>query len=527
MEKIRLLDCTLRDGGYINDWRFGQRTIQNLLARLVDAGCDLIEVGFLRNGAYDPGRTVFRNVKELSRILPDNRKKSRFVAMALHNQYDISQLEENDGTLDAIRVTFHDYDIDEGLEFGRKVMEKGYRLFVNPINIMGYRDAALLKLLKKVRQLSPYGFSIVDTFGSMTRKELTRIYSLCENNLDKKTVLGLHLHENLALSFSLAQDFLEMRETGRKCVLDASLNGMGRVPGNLCMELIMDYMNKNCGKKYDINQVLDAIQEHILPIRQQESWGYSTEYFLSAKHNLHRNYAEYLQKKGNLTSRDMNQILKMIPEKKKAAFDAETAEKLYRKYENRKVDDGGALSQLAEEFGGRRAVVLAPGKSLEEGWKKVRSYIRKEGAIPVSANFYFDEQEGGYAFFSNARRYEEYKTSRKQRSNVILTSNVSGEYGFGDLVINYDRLAYGEKSYSANCGILLLRLLGLLGVKEVALAGFDGYEEGKENYLAGYFGEVYGACAGDNRQIARWLTEIREQMKLTFLTPSRYEEEMR
>ena len=318
-----------------------------------------------------------------------------------------------------------------------------------------------------------------------------------------------------------------MRETGRKCVLDASLNGMGRVPGNLCMELIMDYMNKNYGKKYDINQVLDAIQEHILPIRQQESWGYSTEYFLSAKHNLHRNYAEYLQKKGNLTSRDMNQILKMIPEKKKVAFDAETAEKLYRKYENRKVDDGGALSQLAEEFGGRRAVVLAPGKSLEEGWKKVRSYIRKEGAIPVSANFYFDEQEGGYAFFSNARRYEEYKTSRKQRSNVILTSNVSGEYGFGDLVINYDRLAYGEKSYSANCGILLLRLLGLLGVKEVALAGFDGYEEGKENYLAGYFGEVYGACAGDNRQIARWLTEIREQMKLTFLTPSRYEEEMR
>ena len=59
MEKIRLLDCTLRDGGYINDWRFGQRTIQNLLARLVDAGCDLIEVGFLRNGAYDPTGLYF------------------------------------------------------------------------------------------------------------------------------------------------------------------------------------------------------------------------------------------------------------------------------------------------------------------------------------------------------------------------------------------------------------------------------------------------------------------------------------
>lgn len=171
-------------------------------------------------------------------------------------------------------------------------------------------------------------------------------------------------------------------------------------------------------------------------------------------------------------------------------------------------------------------VVLAPGKSLRNAWKKVSGYIRREKAIPVSANFYFDEQEGGYAFFSNARRYEEYKILRKQRSNVILTSNVTAEYGCGDLVINYDRLAYSEKSYSANCGILLLRLLTMLGVKEVALAGFDGYEKGEENYLSGYFGEVYGASAGDNRQIAAWLKEIRDQVKLTFLTPSRYEEEM-
>lgn len=527
MEKIRLLDCTLRDGGYINDWNFGARTIRNLLARLVDAKTDLIEVGFLRNCTYDPNRTLFNNVAELKSLLPDNRKKSRFAAMALHNQYDVEKLEENDGTLDTIRVTFHDYDADEGLEFCKKVQAKGYRLFVNPINIMGYKDGALLKLLKKVRQISPYGFSIVDTFGSMTRSELVRIYSLCENNLDKKTVLGLHLHENLALSFSLAQSFLEMKSHGRRCVLDASLNGMGRVPGNLCMELIMEYMNRHYGKSYDIDQVLDAIQEHILPIRQQESWGYTTEYFLSAKYNLHRNYAEFLQGKGNLTSRDMNHILKGIPDSKKAAFDAEYAEKLYQKYEDRKVADEASLSQLAEEFGGRTAVVLAPGKSLRDGWQKVREFIRKTNAIPISANFYFDEQEGGYSFFSNAKRYEEYKNSRANRSHVILTSNVSGEYCAGDHVINYYRLAGDRKESSSNCGVMLLRLLKLLGVSQAALAGFDGYEEGKDNYLPGYFGEFYGVHTGDNRQIAARLEEIRKELPLVFLTPSLYEEEMK
>ena len=198
---------------------------------------------------------------------------------------------------------------------------------------MGYSDQQLLQLLEKVNHLHPYGFAIVDTFGSMTGRELTRIYSLCENNLAKDIVLGLHLHENMAQSYSLAQSFLKIREQGRCCVLDASLNGMGRVPGNLCIELIMDYLNRHFGKSYDLDPVLDAIEESITPIKQQEPWGYMAEYFLSAKFNLHRNYAEYLLTKGSLSSRDMHQILQMIPKEKKSAFDRDFIEGLYQQYE--------------------------------------------------------------------------------------------------------------------------------------------------------------------------------------------------
>ena len=85
--------------------------------------------------------------------------------MALHNKYDITKLEPNDGTVEAVRVTFHDYDIDEGLEFVKKVMEKGYKCFCNPINIMGYSDQEILNLIQKINQIKPYAFSIVDTFG--------------------------------------------------------------------------------------------------------------------------------------------------------------------------------------------------------------------------------------------------------------------------------------------------------------------------------------------------------------------------
>lgn len=77
MENIRLLDCTLRDGGYINDWNFGEKTIRSIIDRLIEAKTDLVEVGFLRNCTYDPDRTLFHSVREL--------KKSFLPAMEIQN----------------------------------------------------------------------------------------------------------------------------------------------------------------------------------------------------------------------------------------------------------------------------------------------------------------------------------------------------------------------------------------------------------------------------------------------------------
>lgn len=525
MEEIRLLDCTLRDGGYINDWNFGEKTIKSMIVRLQQANTDYIEVGFLRNCTYDPNKTLFNSISEMKQVLPERTEGTRFIAMALHDQYDVEKLEENDHTIDGIRVTFHDYDQDEGLAFCQRVKEKGYPVFVNPINIMGYTDEMLLSLLKKVNRLDPYGFSIVDTFGSMTKNELLRIYSLCENNLDEHIVLGLHLHENMAQSFLLAQSFLEIRRQGRHCVLDASLNGMGRVPGNLCMELIMDHLDRNFGKSYDLDPVLDAIEEHITPIKEKDPWGYQAEYFLSAKHNLHRNYAEFLLAKGTLSSRDMHHLLKQIPPEKRSAFDKAYIESLYRSYENRKVPDLKSLEELKELFSQKTPVLLAPGKSLLKEWEQIKKYMDLHHGIPISVNFYLDIQKEGYAFFSNPKRFQEYGLSENPAVRKILTSNIGRGIREGDLVINLDRLS-AVKENEPNGGILLLRLLALLGVKKAALAGFDGYKKGEENYLTGYFGKFGAAQEGDNKKIAGEFQKIAEKIQLTFLTPSLYQKFM-
>lgn len=524
MPNIKLLDCTLRDGGYINDWNFGKHTIQSILTKLIESNVDYVEIGFLRDCEYQQDKSLFNNCAEIARVLPQNRGRTMFTAMALHNKYSIDQLEPYDGkTIDAIRVTFHDYDIDEGLSYIRKVMDKGYKVFVNPINIMGYSDEMILELLHKVNELQPYAFSIVDTFGSMMREDLLRIYSLIEHNLSKEIVIGLHLHENLALSYSLAQEFISIKASDRKCVIDASMLGMGRSPGNLCMELIMDYMNKRQSGCYDVNPVLDGIDDHIARLKQIEPWGYNTAYAISAKYNLHRNYAEFLLDKGRLRAKQINQILGSIETNKKTAFDEEYIEKLYQDFQNIAISDEEVLKELGEKLYRKKCLILAPGASIltQRAW--VEAYITKENPIILSANFVPEQYRTDYVFCCNAMRYEMIREKKGQAQHIV-TSNLMELSAAGDMVVNYADLSFDEKQPLDNSVIMLLRLLKRLEVEDVALAGFDGYQTGeKPNYVDAYMASQHTKGEEENKKIRGIMSQLAQQMKIRYLTDSLYQ----
>lgn len=533
MANIRLLDCTLRDGGYINDWNFGEHTIRDILTKLIESGVDYVEVGFLRDCEYTPDKSLYNNCAEIAKILPENRGRTRFTAMALHNKYSIDKLEPYDGkTIDAIRVTFHDYDIDEGLVYIRKVKEKGYKVFVNPINIMGYSDEMILKLLQKVNELQPYAFSIVDTFGSMMKEDLLRIYSLIEHNLSKNIVIGLHLHENLALSYSLAQDFISMKASDRECVIDASMLGMGRSPGNLCMELIMDYMNKRQSGYYDVNPILDGIDDHIAQLKQIEPWGYNTAYAISAKYNLHRNYAEFLLDKGRLRAKQINQILGSIEDGKKTAFDEAYIEKLYQDFQNNAIDDTETIQRLSKELAHRKCLILAPGSSILEEKERVQTYIEQENPIVFAANFVPESYAADYVFCCNAMRLETI-LGKKNLPRLVVTSNLldmcEEETAQENLAmeevlgVNYMDLSFQENKPSDNSVIMLLRLLKKLEAEQVALAGFDGYQTNhKANYVADYMASQHTKGEEENKKIKGYMEQLEKQMQIRYLTKSLY-----
>lgn len=466
MNNIKLLDCTLRDGGYINDWKFGKSTITGIVQKLVHSGIDYIEVGFLKNCKYDENVAVFNTMEEVNRILPPKHEDIVYAVMALHNTYHVEKLEPySGGAVEVIRVTFHNYDIDEGLIFSKEVIEKGYKCFCNPINIMGYTDEEIIQLIKKVNSIKPFGFSIVDTFGSMMKEDLTRIYQLVEHNLNKDIVIGIHLHENLSMAFSLAQEFVQMHSSMRKCVIDASLLGMGRVPGNLCLELIGDYLNRYMEKQYGLDSIYDAIDNYITDIRKKNPWGYNIAYALSAKYNLHRNYSEHLINKGKLCACQINHILSIIETSKKAQFDQEYIEKIYLEYLSIDIDDKEVKKQLKYKLENSEILILAPGNSINKNSNAVHEYIRCKNPIVITANFNGNEYVADYYFFSNLKRYDEYKNKMEEKKTII-SSNILISNGEG-IVVNYNDLIIKGDNNMDNCVLMLIKLLVSIGVNSV------------------------------------------------------------
>jgi 4-hydroxy 2-oxovalerate aldolase len=514
---VHLLDCTLRDGGYINDWKWGYEKSREIIRSLTNAGINMIEVGFLRNVAsYDKHVTVCNRIEELNLLLPDNRHHTMYTAMAMCSNYDLKKLVNYSGQgIEMIRITAHDYDIDDGLEFARIIHEMGYKVSINPINIMGYADHQVLDIVDKINKIAPTQFSIVDTFGSMKRRDLDRLVSLVDHNLEKGIRLGLHLHENMALSFSLAQHLLD-ENLARETVVDASLLGMGRVPGNLPIELIADYMNDYCGTHYDLDSLMDAIQDYIQPIKEMEEWGYSPSFFLSAKYNLHRNYAEHFLAKGDLSNRDINYLLSRFDVGKATVFDAAYADNLYEEYRGTQIDDSEDWHELEHEFRDQDVLVVAPGASIATHIMDIKYLLKNNDNLQVIAvNFIPPNLEIEYAFFSNNKRI-----GRLNQVNckLITTSNVSA------LLPNY-RIDYhsltGSFAQGCNSLIMLLKMLKKMQVKRVYLAGADGYTDDSTDYYDDVIGSVVSHDDSFNESVSNAMKGL--QLDIVFVTPSAYQ----
>lgn len=522
MRTIKVLDCTLRDGGYCNNWMFGFSGAKKILQGLTDANVDIMECGFLTDkAAYDPQVTLFNTLEQVTAIIPKDRTGKQYVVMVNYGEYDIDALpEKNCNTVDGIRIAFHKKDLVNALDLCKKVKEKGYHAFIQAMVSLSYTDEEFLDMIHKVNEIEPYAFYIVDSFGVMKRKDLIRLFYLVEHNLKSSILIGFHSHNNLQLSYSNAQALVEV-QTSRDLVIDSSTLGMGRGAGNLNTELFVEYLNENEGSAYSVKPLLHIIDEVLNTFYQKEYWGYSLPNYLSAKHHAHPNYAMYLDDKKTLTIENMDEIFASMSENKKNNFDKSYFELLYTNYMMKGKINEEHLSALQEELCGKAVLLIAPGKSTEDEKDTVVQFAKRPDVFSISVNFLYPHYNTNNVFVSNLRRFREFPETAKHKA--IVTSHVPGEDVY--LRTPYAPLLNDVEAVRDNAGLMLIRFLINMGVKKIFLAGIDGYaHDSSQNYADKSLEFELKASLQDamNEGMCTVLKEFNKVINIEFLTKPRY-----
>lgn len=523
MASIKLLDCTLRDGGYLVDQHFNENAIHNIICGLTQAGVDYIELGFLQDSFEENENVCFLNSKDARKFIPQNRKNTLYTAFADYSRYSVFNLDNYDGqSFDCVRACFYKEERKDVLGFCNEVKRKGYKVFVQPVGILRYSILEILDLIDDFNNIQPYCFGIVDTFGSMYPEDLRLKLAVIHSELSPKIKLGFHSHNNKELSNALTMEFINIMKGERDICVDATLYGMGRGAGNTRTEIIVDYMNKQIGKNYDLDMILDVIDNSISNIATHTKWGYDLKMYLAGIHSTHINNVNYLTEKAGLRTKDISWILNNLTDCERARYDYSRLDDLYLEYMHQITEERDNLEELRAIIHDKSVLVVAPGSTVNSHGANITDYIVKKNPLVISINFIPENFKADYVYFYNPRRYDYFESSGKLvNQRTILTTNVKAHNSDG-ILISIEKVA---KKNADNSTILLLNLFDMLGVSEIALAGFDGFSDSDSNYVSSDLEKSNSTSAEKNYKIQAMFTEFINNKTISdirFITPSQF-----
>ncbi|MEI6679668.1 MAG: aldolase catalytic domain-containing protein [Mariniphaga sp.] len=529
---IKLLDCTLRDGGYNNDWNFGHDVLCNLFERSTSAGIEFIEIGFIDDRRpFDINRCIMPETSCVKQIWGNlDRKNTKIVAMIDYGTCDISYIQPcKDSFLDGIRVIFKMNLMYEALDYCQKLMDLGYLVFAQGVSFTTYTDDKLHEIVSILNRIKPYAFSIVDTYGLMDISLLNYYYEFLDTHLDKDMGIGFHAHNNFQLAFANCMELARRHgDKPRMLLLDGSIFGMGKGAGNAPLELLVTFMNENFNAHYDINQILEAIDVNVWELYKQLHWGYSLKAFIAASNDCHPSYVSYLLDKKTLSVKSVNEILRMIDLQKKLSYKLEYIEQLYVDYQKNSFNDDDDYKKIKSLIEGKKVLLIGPGKSVVSEKDQITSYIKKENPVVFSINFIPETFDVNCLFLTNSKRYVQQSNAiinATDRIKIFATSNVTRAAGKFDINLDYETLIDRDAVFIDNSFIMALKVMIRSDVTDVALAGFDGYSLNKESdYFSSKMEYEFSKRMGQeiNSYVDKTLVLMKSKLNIQFITPTIY-----
>lgn len=331
---VKLLDCTLRDGGYVNNWKFGKQNIRSIVSGLVASNVDVVELGFLdKRVEVNLNKTITSDMSSFDAVLAGiDKKNTKFFAMIDYGTFDIDDVIPKDRSIiDGIRVIFTQDKIEDALKFCSEVSNKGYIVFANAVNITNYSDSDFKRLFDSVNGSSVDGVSIVDTYGILSPDDAFCLYDKFDKNIDDRFFIGFHAHNTLQLAMGNCFSIIKKMNPNRVNFIDGTLCGMGKGSGNAYTEILIRFLN-SFEHSYDMSPIFDLLQKNMCSIMQMYSWNYSLGRFASSIHNVYYKYTDYFQKIKGLDLSDIVKIEALIDDSDRFDFSQEKADFYYNLY---------------------------------------------------------------------------------------------------------------------------------------------------------------------------------------------------
>lgn len=283
--EITVLDCTIRDGGLMNNSQFELETVKAVYQAICASGVHIVELGYRNSkkmfSVEKYGAWRFCDDDVLRKVTDGVKTETKLAVMMDAHKCDIEDIKpKSESPVDVIRVATYVRDIDKAIKVENDAVKKGYE---TTINIMAVSSAIEWELDEALQQIDSEtnvkACYVVDSFGSLYSEDIDFYYEKYKKYLKNKEI-GIHCHNNMQLGFA---NTIQGIIRGAN-FLDATLYGIGRGAGNCPLELLLSFL-KN--PKFDVKPLFDVISKHILPIHEKIKWGYSIPYMVTGILRMH------------------------------------------------------------------------------------------------------------------------------------------------------------------------------------------------------------------------------------------------
>ena len=520
IKNINILDCTLRDGGYYNQWNFDSKLVKEYITSIKDSKIQIIEIGFrfLSNSKlYGPfayskdsllSKLKFPNTTKISVML----NASDFDKKNYKKQ--ISKLFKKDSIkyISIVRIACKQDEIPLAINLSKLLNNYGYEVFINLMQINLIEENELIKILKKLyhnkKTISCFYFA--DSFGSLVPSETKKYCKLISKYWKNK--FGIHTHDNCGLALKNTIEALKNGAT----YLDGTIAGMGRGAGNVSTEDILRVLINKYKLNFKNKKILELKKNFFLPLKNKYNWGKSIFYKLAAKKNIHPTFVQSILLDKKFDNKQVFQIINNLKKFKSNSYNESLLKKSFLIN-----NDISKLSYLKKNLYKKKILIVTNTLNTKRSKTIIENYKFKKNykVLSINSNKFYDNEIIDFYITNNYKRILLEKKHYKRNSKIIMPTQFS--YLFKDLkkieLFNFDtEIVENNFNYkNGNCQIpfdisiaYILCLINLLKVKKICLIGFDGYQS--EDYLQ-YQMENFLKIYNKNSRI-----------KLNFLTSSSY-----